>query len=205
MLVGHPLRQFGIAGLLSGLIAVCPVPAASTDGDDPWPGLVQDIFSNRSMNDGSDVITIEMPSRAEDAAIVPVTLRTKLAPTDSRRVLEEMVPRFPAEIGGGPITDLTNGLMWAAAGIENADRPALKLVAASRDPEAAKSLVRLAENAVAFLRRSPDVQKAIPDLTQVLPEFKPTVVENRVSLAVDAHQAAALADALTRPARRAVR
>jgi sulfur-oxidizing protein SoxY len=87
MLVGHPLRQFGIAGLLSGLIAVCPVPAASTDGDDLWPGLVQDIFGNRSMNDGSDVITIEMPSRAEDAAIVPVTLRTKLAPTDSRRVL----------------------------------------------------------------------------------------------------------------------
>jgi sulfur-oxidizing protein SoxY len=87
MLVEHPLRQFGIAGLLSGLIAVCPVPAASTEGDDLWPGLVQDIFSNRSMNDGSDVITIEMPSRAEDAAIVPVMLRTKLAPTDSRRVL----------------------------------------------------------------------------------------------------------------------
>src|SRR5216683_5790486 len=87
MLVGRPLRLFGIAGLLSGLIAACPVPAASTDGDDLWRGLVQDIFSNRSMNDGSDVIAIEMPSRAEDAAMVPVTLRTRLASTDSRRVL----------------------------------------------------------------------------------------------------------------------
>jgi sulfur-oxidizing protein SoxY len=87
MLIGRPLRLFGITGLLSGLIAACPLPAASTDGYDPWPGLVQDIFSNRPMNDGSDVIAIEMPSRAEDAAIVPVTLRTKLAPTDSRRVL----------------------------------------------------------------------------------------------------------------------
>ena len=46
---------------------------------DPWPGLVQDIFNNRPMNDGSDVIAIEMPYRAEDAAIVPVTLRTKLS------------------------------------------------------------------------------------------------------------------------------
>jgi sulfur-oxidizing protein SoxY len=87
MLVGRPLRLFGIAGLLSGLVAACPVPAASTDGDDLWRGLVRDIFSNRSMNDGSDVIAIEMPSRAEDAAIVPVTLRTRLASTDSRRVL----------------------------------------------------------------------------------------------------------------------
>ncbi len=62
------------------------VPAAS-EAYDPWPGLVQDIFSNRTMNDGSEVIAIEMPYRAEDAAIVPVTLKTKLSPGDSRRVV----------------------------------------------------------------------------------------------------------------------
>ena len=28
---------------------------------DPWPGLVQDIFNNRPMSDGSDVIAIDMP------------------------------------------------------------------------------------------------------------------------------------------------
>ena len=87
MLMSQPLRLLGIAGLLSGLIAACPVPAASADGDDLWSGLAQDIFGNRSMNDGSELIAIEMPYRAEDAAIVPVTLRTRLAPTDSRRVL----------------------------------------------------------------------------------------------------------------------
>ncbi|WP_249166531.1 quinoprotein dehydrogenase-associated SoxYZ-like carrier [Bradyrhizobium sp. JYMT SZCCT0428] len=62
-------------------------PAATPEANDPWPGLVQDIFNNRPMNDGADVIAIEMPYRAEDAAIVPVTLRTKLPPGDSRRVL----------------------------------------------------------------------------------------------------------------------
>ena len=54
-----------------------------------------------------------------------------LPSADSRRVLEEMVPQFPAELGGGPITDLTHGLIWAAAGIDNAEKPALKLVAAA--------------------------------------------------------------------------
>lgn len=86
-MLGRHFRVLGIAGLLSGLIAACPVPALSAEAYDPWPGLVQDIFNNRPMNDGSDVIAVEMPYRAEDAAIVPVTLRTKLAPTDSRRVL----------------------------------------------------------------------------------------------------------------------
>jgi sulfur-oxidizing protein SoxY len=74
------------AGLLSVVFAARLAAAATPEPYDPWPGLVQDIFSNRPMNDGSDVIAIEMPSRAEDAAIVPVTLRTKLSPGDSLRV-----------------------------------------------------------------------------------------------------------------------
>src|SRR6266566_510232 len=84
---GTLLRLLCIAGLLSAATGARLASAATPDAYDPWPGLVQDIFSNRPMNDGADVIAIEMPYRAEDAAIVPVTLRTKLSPGDSRRVL----------------------------------------------------------------------------------------------------------------------
>ena len=80
-------RSFRIAALLAGLqFCATAAPAATPDAYDPWPGLVQDIFSNRPMNDGAGVLALEMPVRAEDAAIVPVTLRVKLSPTDSRRV-----------------------------------------------------------------------------------------------------------------------
>src|SRR4026208_2503619 len=79
---GYVSRLFVVAGLL--LFGTPLTPPARAD---LWPGLVQDIFNNRPMNDGADVIAIEMPYRAEDAAIVPVTLRTKLPPGDSRRVL----------------------------------------------------------------------------------------------------------------------
>jgi sulfur-oxidizing protein SoxY len=61
--------------------------AATPQPYDPWPGLVQDIFNNRVMNDGTGVIAVEMPYRAEDAAIVPVTLQARLPPGDARRVL----------------------------------------------------------------------------------------------------------------------
>lgn len=61
-------------------------PAKAAEAYDPWPGLVQDIFNNRPMNDGADVLAIEMPTRAEDASLVPVTLRAKLAATDERRI-----------------------------------------------------------------------------------------------------------------------
>jgi len=85
---GYRFRLFCIAaGLLSVVCGARLAPAATPEAYDPWPGLVQDIFNNRPMNDGANVIAIEMPYRAEDAAIVPVTLRTKLSPGDSRRVL----------------------------------------------------------------------------------------------------------------------
>ena len=85
-MLGTQLRLLCIAGLLSAAFGARAAPAATAEAYDPWPGLVQDIFNNRPMNDGADVIAIEMPYRAEDAAIVPVTLRTKLPPGDNRRV-----------------------------------------------------------------------------------------------------------------------
>src|SRR6201997_3710093 len=84
---GRHVFILSVAGLLSALLGAARLPMAGAEGYDPWPGLVQDIFNNRPMNDGSDIIGIEMPYRAEDAAIVPVTLRNKLAPTDSRHVV----------------------------------------------------------------------------------------------------------------------
>ena len=84
---GHRFRLLCIASLLSVMLGARVTPAATPEAYDPWPGLVQDIFNSRPMNDGTEVITIEMPYRAEDAAIVPVTLRTKLSPGDGRRVL----------------------------------------------------------------------------------------------------------------------
>lgn len=88
---GYRFRLSCLAGLLSVMLGASLgaslAPAAGPDANDAWPGLVQDIFNNREMNDGADVIAIEMPYRAEDAAIVPVTLRTKLPAGDTRRVL----------------------------------------------------------------------------------------------------------------------
>ena len=80
-------RLLCIASALGIMLGAHIAPAATPEASDPWPGLVQDIFNNRPMNDGADVIAIEMPYRAEDAAIVPVTLRTRLSPGDNRRVL----------------------------------------------------------------------------------------------------------------------
>jgi len=83
---GHRLRLICALGLLGAALGMRASSLQAAEPYDPWPGLVQDIFDNRPMNDGSDVIGIEMPYRAEDAAIVPITLRSKLSSDDGRQV-----------------------------------------------------------------------------------------------------------------------
>src|SRR5262245_49763782 len=106
-----PLLRLPLIAALAGILLATPVRAE--EAYDPWPGLVQDIFANRAMNDGSDVIGIEMPYRAEDAAIVPVTLRSKLSPGDARRIraITLVIDRNPAPMAAkfelGPDANVT--------------------------------------------------------------------------------------------------
>jgi len=87
-MLGRRSRLLCVAVLLAAMpLGIRLAAAATPEPYDPWPSLVQDIFSNRAINDGAGVIAIEMPYRAEDAAIVPVTLRATLPPGDTRRVL----------------------------------------------------------------------------------------------------------------------
>jgi sulfur-oxidizing protein SoxY len=53
---------------------------------DPWPDLAHSIFKDRPLLDGSGLIAIDMPYRAEDAAIVPLTFRSTLPNGDARRL-----------------------------------------------------------------------------------------------------------------------
>jgi sulfur-oxidizing protein SoxY len=79
-------RLLCFAAMLATTTLVLRPAAAVQEAPDPWPGLVQDIFDNRAMEDGTGIIALEMPVRADDAAVVPVTLWATLPPLDSRRV-----------------------------------------------------------------------------------------------------------------------
>jgi sulfur-oxidizing protein SoxY len=82
------LRAAGVASLAITMLdfAVFGALAEPAAQQDAWPGLANDIFAGRPLADGAGLLQIEMPSRAEDAAIVPVTVRATLASAETRRV-----------------------------------------------------------------------------------------------------------------------
>jgi sulfur-oxidizing protein SoxY len=54
------------------------------EAEDSWPEIANNAFNDRPLADGSKLITLDMPVRAEDAAVVPVTMRVNLPPDDAR-------------------------------------------------------------------------------------------------------------------------
>jgi sulfur-oxidizing protein SoxY len=68
------------------LLVSARLSAASPEPENAWASLAQEIFKGRPLVDGTGLVGIEMPARAEDAAIVPVRMRVTLPPGDSRRL-----------------------------------------------------------------------------------------------------------------------
>jgi sulfur-oxidizing protein SoxY len=67
------IRRLSGAALLS-LVALTP---AVSQSDDTWNTIRGDIFGNKAeaITDGDDLLAMDAPMRAEDAAVVPITIR----------------------------------------------------------------------------------------------------------------------------------
>ena len=62
--------------------------------------MARDIFNGRTLEDGAGLITLDAPYRAEDAAIVPLTIRATLPAGDTRRVeaITLVIDKNPAPV-----------------------------------------------------------------------------------------------------------
>jgi sulfur-oxidizing protein SoxY len=85
-MIGTSLRTVMVIGFAAAVAFGAARSSVATEADDPWPDLARDAFNGHPLTDGTGLITIEMPVRAEDAAIVPVTLRSTLPAGDARVV-----------------------------------------------------------------------------------------------------------------------
>jgi len=63
-----------------------------------------------------------------------------LPPKYTRRVIEELMPILPKIIGNGPSTIITDGLLWAAVGVDPPPRTSLRVAVQSKSPQAAAAL-----------------------------------------------------------------
>jgi hypothetical protein len=103
-----------------------------------------------------------------------------LPPAETRRVLDELLPTLPPELGGGPSKPLTAGLRWAALGVEGPPKLALRLVVQSPDPAAARGLADLLAGARKALGGQKEVREWLPDFDKMTAPLIPRVEEDRL-------------------------
>jgi sulfur-oxidizing protein SoxY len=78
-------RRWVLAAAAGGLStkAIAQTPTQP----DSWAALAPQIFGDRTIHDGSTVVGIDAPYRAEDAALVPISLHSLLGSDDIRHVV----------------------------------------------------------------------------------------------------------------------
>ncbi|HVW36377.1 MAG TPA: hypothetical protein VHB99_03695, partial [Pirellulales bacterium] len=109
-----------------------------------------------------------------------------LLPTaDNRRVIEELLPNLPPEVGGGSSKVLTRGAMWAAIGIDLPPRPAIRLTIQSQDAEAAAAFRDKWLAMLQLVGRDSRIAKAVPQFGQLANELEPKVKGDRLQLALN--------------------
>lgn len=122
---------------------------------------------------------------AGDAALAAVLLPPKY----SGRVIEEMLPTLPKEIGGGPSRTLTKGIRWAALRVDAVPKAAVRLVIQSQDAAAAQTLCDKWIVVLGLLGKNEAVRRELPLLAATAEFLKPDLQQDRLVLGFDERDA----------------
>lgn len=90
-----------------GVAYLAGVQAASEE--DIWPALQKDLFGDRQVIEDTSLVTLEAPYRAEDAALVPLTIRIPSNVAANVKKLSLVIDKNPAPL-------VADFLFGAAAG-----------------------------------------------------------------------------------------
>jgi sulfur-oxidizing protein SoxY len=88
----------GLASLALAALVAGGWTAAAGAEEDIWPALQKDIFGARSVVEDTTAVVLEAPYRAEDAALVPLTVRIPAAVAPSVTKLTLVIDKNPAPV-----------------------------------------------------------------------------------------------------------
>jgi sulfur-oxidizing protein SoxY len=99
------MPRFLSAMLLACLTVLLPPAAgraAEEEEQDRWPQIQDYLFGKRPVEDGHALLAIDAPYRAEDAAVVPITIKS-LVPQTGQRFIDKLylvIDNNPAPVAG---------------------------------------------------------------------------------------------------------
>jgi hypothetical protein len=110
-----------------------------------------------------------------------------LPPAHVWRTVAELSPELPPQLGGGPSSVLTEGVQWAALGVDPAKMRAEVILQSKSDVAARNLATHLPKMLRSTYRAVPDLHKQIPkQLSEAIINWiKPTVKGRRIVIPID--------------------
>jgi sulfur-oxidizing protein SoxY len=91
-------RRLLLSTLGTALISPLSGRAGAAADQDPWPDLVANVFDGRPMEPGAGIVDLELPSRALDASLTPLTLNLHSQGSDALTRITIVIDRNPAPV-----------------------------------------------------------------------------------------------------------
>jgi hypothetical protein len=193
-----PLGEGADAGAVAGLLGFPGIPPGPREkvGGAVFAGSAATRERLRALKPAARPDVAKAFAAAGDGA-AQVAL---VPPTDLGRVIEEMVPVLPKELGGGSSMTLTRGVRWAALGLDAPPKMTLRLTIQSADAASAEALKDALDKGLKELARQKEVLAVVPDLKKVIALVGLRVEGDRVLLSLEGQQVGAALGPLVRPA-----
>jgi len=185
-------------------------PTAETDRRRPgWPGEKDHVVRNavvlcrpstverlRAMKPAPRPYLVKAFAAAGNTAAQFLILPT----ADNRRVVEAMMPQLPQQIGGGPSTAVTRGVLWAAVGADGPPGMSLQVLIQSQDAPSAQALSGAIARSWKALRAIRPLREAVPEIDKITAMLTPKVAQDSLTLRLAQEQADLLLSRIIGPA-----
>jgi hypothetical protein len=107
---------------------------------------------------------------------------------DQRRVVNEMYPRLPPQLGGGSTEAFSKGLDFAALGLTVSAKPAIRFVLQAKDAGSAEAQSATIAKGLEWFAKSAEVRKHLPAAEKVARALTPRTSGNQVVVELSEEQ-----------------
>ncbi|HEV3238701.1 MAG TPA: DUF1559 domain-containing protein [Gemmataceae bacterium] len=104
---------------------------------------------------------------------------------DNRKVIDQLLPMLPKEIGGGSTKAFTHGVRWAALGVDGPPKLDAKLTIQAPDAGAAKDLHAAIVSLFKAVNDNKEFQKKFQGFDKLAVVLTPAVKEDQLTVAMD--------------------
>jgi hypothetical protein len=129
--------------------------------------------------------SLQQAFEATDGAPVQVLVIPTAA---HRKVVGQMMPRLPKELGGGPVGAVAQGLVWISLGVTPPPQSGLRLVIQADSDSAATTIRTALEQTVSSMAAQEIVEKSVPNFKPITEMLMPMVEGSRLVTTLDEQQ-----------------